>query len=52
MHAPYDIDLTSSERQTPEAGLLNKSSCSARALGVTKFMNMRNMILVTLCHAT
>jgi hypothetical protein len=31
-----------------EAGLLNKGSCLARTLGVTKFMNMRNMILVTL----
>jgi hypothetical protein len=35
-----------------EAGLLNKGSCLARALGVTKFINMRYMILVTLCFAT
>ncbi len=27
-----------------EAGLLSKSSCSARALGVTKFTNVRDMI--------
>jgi hypothetical protein len=48
----------------PEVGLLNKSSCLtaalepglltkgsrlARALGVTKFTNDRDMILVTLC---
>jgi hypothetical protein len=36
----------------PEASLLNKSSCLARALGVTKFINMRDMILVKLCWAT
>jgi hypothetical protein len=35
-----------------EAGLLNKSLCLARALGVTKFTNMRDMILVILCCAT
>jgi len=29
-----------------------KSSCSARALGVTKFRSMRCIILVTLCCAT
>ncbi len=34
-----------------EAGLLNKSSCLARALGETKFIDMRDMILVTLCCA-
>jgi hypothetical protein len=32
-----------------EAGSLNKCSRLARALGVTKFINMRDMILVTLC---
>jgi hypothetical protein len=32
-----------------EAGLLNKCSCLARALGVTKVIKM---ILVTLCSAT
>ncbi len=32
-----------------EAGLLNKSSCLARTLGVTKFSNVRVMILV-LCY--
>ncbi len=35
-----------------EAGLLNKSSCLAPALGVTKFIIVINMILVTLCCAT
>jgi hypothetical protein len=35
----------------PVAGSLNKSSCLARTLGVTKFINMRDMILVTLCCA-
>jgi len=38
--------------QIPEAGLLNKSSCFAQGLGVTKFTNMRGMILITLCNAT
>ncbi len=28
--------------------MLNKGSCLARALGVTKFINMRDMILVTI----
>jgi hypothetical protein len=31
---------------------LNKSSCLAQALGVTKFINMRDMILVILCSAS
>jgi hypothetical protein len=35
---------------SPEAGLLSRGS--ARALGVTKFINKRDMILVTLCCAT
>ncbi len=39
-------------RYEPEASSLNKSSCLARALGVTKFRNMRDMILVALCCAT
>ncbi len=34
------------------AGLLNKSSCLAPALGVTKFMIAIDMILVTLYCAT
>ncbi len=38
--------------KVPEAGLLNKCSCLARALGLTKFTTMRDMILVTLCCAT
>jgi hypothetical protein len=32
----------------PEVGLLNKDSCLALALGVTKFIKIRDMILVTL----
>jgi hypothetical protein len=37
----------------PEPGLLNKfCSCLARALGVAKLTNMRDMLLVTLCWAT
>jgi hypothetical protein len=36
----------------PEVGLLNKSSCLAPALCVTKFMIVRDMILVSLCCAT
>jgi hypothetical protein len=39
-------------KQASEAGLLNKSSCLARTLGVTKFMNIRDMIWVALCCAT
>jgi hypothetical protein len=35
-----------------EASLLNKSSRSAPALGVTKFTIVTDMILVTLCCAT
>jgi hypothetical protein len=34
------------------AGLLNKSSCLARALGVTKFMIVKDIILVTLSCGT
>jgi hypothetical protein len=36
-------------RTASVAGLLNKGSCLARALGVTKFTNTRDMILVALC---
>jgi hypothetical protein len=36
----------------PEAGSLNKSSCLAPTLGVTKFIIVTGMILVTLCCAT
>jgi hypothetical protein len=36
----------------PKAGSLNKSSCLAPALGVTKFIIVTDMILVTLCCAT
>jgi hypothetical protein len=35
-----------------EAGLLNKSSCLAPTLGVTKFITVKDVILVTLCCAT
>jgi hypothetical protein len=35
-----------------EAGSLNKSSCSAPALGVTKFSVIKDIILVTLCCDT
>jgi hypothetical protein len=35
-----------------ESGLLNKSSCLAAALGVTKFMTVIALNLVTLCCAT
>jgi hypothetical protein len=36
----------------PEAGLLNKSSRLTSALGVTKFITIIAMYLVTLCCAT
>jgi hypothetical protein len=32
-------------------GWLDKCSCQALALGVTKFINTGYIILVTLCHA-
>ncbi len=44
---PPDEGLTSHE-----AGLLNKSSCLAPALGATMFVDVRDMILATLCCAT
>ncbi len=34
-----------------ETGLLNKSSCLAPALGVTKFIIIKDMSLVSLCSA-
>jgi hypothetical protein len=40
------------EGSTPEAGSLNKCSCLAPALGVTKFKTTRDVILVTLRCAT
>jgi hypothetical protein len=40
-----DLDV---QQTLSEAGLMNRGSCVARALGVTKFMNKRDMILVTL----
>ncbi len=36
----------------PEAGLLNKSSSLDPALGVTKFIIVRDMVLVTHCCDT
>ncbi len=36
----------------PDPGSLNKNSCLAPALGVTKFTTARYMSLVTLCCAT
>jgi hypothetical protein len=39
-------------RVVSEAGLLNKSSCLARTLGVTKFIMVIAMDSVTLCCAT
>ncbi len=38
--------------QQTEAGLLNKTSRLAAALGVTKFMTIIAMYLVNLCCAT
>ncbi len=38
--------------QHTEAGLLNKGSCLAHTLGMTKFIDVRDIILVTLCCAT
>jgi hypothetical protein len=35
-------------KPTSETGLLNESSCLARALGVTEFINVRDLILITL----
>jgi hypothetical protein len=40
------------EREGSEAGLLNKCSCLARVFSVTKFIIVKDMILVTLCCAT
>jgi hypothetical protein len=44
-------DIVRSFHQT-EAGLLNKSSCLAPALGVTKFIIVKYIILIILCRAT
>jgi hypothetical protein len=46
------VGTVSSCKDSPEAGLLNISSCLAPFLGVTSFTNVRNMILVTLCWTT
>jgi hypothetical protein len=40
------------EGEDSEAGSLNNSLCLAPALGVTKFIIVIDMILVTLCCAT
>jgi hypothetical protein len=39
-------------KSASEARLLNKSLCLAQALGVTKFLIVIDIILVTLCCAT
>jgi hypothetical protein len=38
--------------EKPDTSSLNKSSCSAPALGVTKLIIVTDVILVTLCCAT
>jgi hypothetical protein len=50
----FDFSLFKFESvfENAEAGLLNKSSCLARTLGVAKLIIVRDMILVTLCCAT
>ncbi len=45
-------DLVQYLRLRPEAGSLNKSSSSAVALGVTQFITINAMSVVTLCCAT
>ncbi len=45
------LEITRREDEE-EAGLLDKGSCLARALGVTKFIRRRYIILATLCCAT
>ncbi len=48
--APATLNLPqSSTIQRPKAGLLNKRTSLAPALGVTKFIIILDMILVTLC---
>ncbi len=44
----YTIKITQHNRKLSEASLLNKCSCLTRALGVTKFTNMREITLVVL----
>jgi hypothetical protein len=39
-------------KKKPEAGSLNKRSCLAPSLGVTKFIIVADIILVTLCCST
>ncbi len=48
----YDENEVLRTRPGAEASLLNEGSCLARALGVTKLINMRVIILVTRCCAT
>jgi hypothetical protein len=43
----FDLDVH--KATFSEAGLLNKSTCLAAALGVTKLTIARDIILVTLC---
>jgi hypothetical protein len=47
-----EIKLIVTKINLPEAVSLNKRSCSAAALGVTKFIVVTDMILVALCCAT
>jgi hypothetical protein len=49
----YDLDVQQTYlsfmfANIPKAGLLNKSSCFAPALRVTKFTNVKHMIFVVL----
>ncbi len=46
----YDLDVK--QTSIPEAGLLDKSSCLDVALGVTRCIIVKDIILVTLCYAT
>ena len=46
------MNLLFNKLASEAAGLLNIGSRLAAALGVTKFINVTNMTLVTLCCAT
>ncbi len=48
----HSFNKPASVHSDTEAGSLNRSSCLAPALGVTKFIIAIDMILVTLCCAT
>ncbi len=51
-HFDSNAEKLFSYSNNAEVGLLNKSSCLAAALGVTKFIAMIVMNLVTLCCGT